>query len=398
MPAGQGFEALNDVTASLAPLAESEADEAERQFHLTDKLIDAYRKTGLYAFMVPEALGGPELSWVDGMKLVEKMSHADGAAGWCLMVQGVMTASYGAFVPDGGVEPVFGNGPDVTIAGHGVPRGYARPVEGGYQISGTWSYGSGITHAEWIHTGCFVMDGDDMRMDADGHPVVVLCHHPRDSIKLTGNWDAHGLRGSGSYDYALTGDDLFVPDEFCYLFDNPPQQRGGIQYSDGLVVSTTWGHTSWALGVGRRVLDELAAMSHHRADLFGEMHASPTFRQKFAEAEAKYRAARALVYDSWNSLCDSYAGGETGNLEQLAMIRLAMRHLHDVISENSTFAHKTARGVAIRPSVLQRCYRDIHTGTQHILMADELVQECAKVLLGTTTDKAFWTLFGVVDG
>lgn len=399
MATAQDFDEFQSITDKLVPLAESEADEAERQFHLTDKLIDEYRKSGLYAFMVPEALGGPELSWVDGMRLVEKMSHADGAAGWCLMVQGVMTASYGAFVPDGGAEEVFGDGPDVTIAGHGVPKGFAKPVEGGYNISGSWSYGSGITHAEWIHTGCFVMDGDEMRMDAAGHPVVVLCHHPRDTIKLTGNWDAHGLRGSGSYDYSLAGNnDLFVPDRFCYLFDNPPQQRGGIQYSDGLVVSTTWGHTGWGLGVGRRVLDELAMHARERADLFGAMHEGASFRQRFGEAEAKYRAARALVYESWNSLCDSYAKGDRGSLEQLAMIRLAMRHLHDVMSEVSTFAHKAARGVAIRPSVLQRCYRDIHTGTQHILMADELVQECAKVLLGTPSDKAFWTLFGVVEG
>ena len=331
------------------------------------------------------------------MEITELMSHADGCAGWCLMVQGVMTASYGAFVPDEGAKTTFVDGPDVTISGQGVPRGFAWPEDGGYRIKGDWGYGSGIHHAEWVHSGCFVMDGNEMKMGADGQPEVVLCHYPRDEIEITGNWDAHGLRGSGSYDYTLKDGELFVPESCCYMFDNPPQARGGIQYSAGLPVSTTWGHTSWALGVGRRVLDELAKLSRERHDLWGDMHASPSFRESYADAESKYRAARAFVYDAWTDLSETYAKGETANLEQIALIRLAMRFIHDMISEVSTFAHRASRGVGIRPGLLQRAYRDIHTGTQHILLADEISQECGKVMLGVTGDTAVWKLFGVVE-
>ena len=158
---------------------------------------------------------------------------------------------------------------------------------------------------------------------------------------------------------------------------------------------TTWGHTSWALGVGRRVLDELAKLARSRSDPFGKLHDSASFKMSFAQAEARYRAARALVYESWNSLDNSYRRGEPASLEQLALIRLAMRHLHDVISDISTFAHRVSRGVSLRPSLLQRCYRDIHSGTQHILLADEITQECAKVLLGTAGPDAQWAMFGV---
>ena len=66
-------------------------------------------------------------------------------------------------------------------------------------------------------------------------------------------------------------------------------------------------------------------------------------------------------------------------MQELALIRMAMKHLHDVISENATFAHIASRGVSLRPSLLQRCYRDVHSGTQHILLADEIVQECGRV-------------------
>jgi hypothetical protein len=82
-------------------------------------------------------------------------------------------------------------------------------------------------------------------------------------------------------------------------------------------------------------------------------------------------------------------------MEEIALIRLAMRHLHNVISDLSTFAHRAARGASLRPGQLQRCYRDIHAGTQHILLADEIMQECGKVLLGAMSPNARWTMFGV---
>jgi alkylation response protein AidB-like acyl-CoA dehydrogenase len=389
-----GYAELKRAAIEMLPLVEAEAAESEKIFHQTDKVAAEMRRTGLYSLLIPKALGGSELPMVEAMEIAEIVSRADGSAGWCLMVAGVMGASAGAFLPDTGARTVYPHG-DVTMAGQGVPRGYARPVDGGYMIRGNWGYGSGIWHAEWVHSGCFVMDGDKMRMDAHGHPVIVLCHHPKNTIDLTGNWEVHGLRGTGSFDYTLKASELFVPESQCYLFDNPSQMRGGPQYASGLVGSTSWGHTSWALGVGRRTLDEIARLSRERVDVFGKMCDSATFKFNFADAEAKYRAARALVYSSWDSLSESFAKGETGTVEQLAMIRLAMRHLHNVISENSTWAHKVARGVAIRPSVLQRCYRDIHTGTQHILLADEIAQECGRALLGVTGKDAKWTVFGV---
>jgi alkylation response protein AidB-like acyl-CoA dehydrogenase len=388
---------LRRAARDLLPLVEAEAGKAEKLYHLTDKVVGEFRKSGLSSFLIPKALGGSELMWVDAMRIVEEVSRADGSTGWCLMVNGVMGASAGAFLPDKGARKIYPKA-DVSMAGHGVPRGYAKPVDGGYLIKGNWGYGSTIYHAEWIHTGCFISDDlKTMRLDEHGHPTVIIAHHPRSTIELKGNWDVHGLRGTGSYDYVTKGNkELFVPNDTCYMFDNPTLMRGGIHYGGGLVVSTTWGHTSWALGVGRRVLDELAKLARDRVDAFGPMHEAASFRKSFADCEAKYRSARAFVYSAWEDLCETYDKGKDANVEQLALIRLAMRHLHDVVSETSTFAHKAARGVSLRPSVLQRAYRDIHSGTQHILLSDQIVEDCGKVLLGTTGKNAYWNVLGVV--
>ena len=78
----------------------------------------------------------------------------------------------GRFLPDKGAEIVFGKSADIVDAPATACRAASRaPVDGGYMIKGHWSYGSGIHHAEWIHSGCFVMDGDKMRMNRTARPI-----------------------------------------------------------------------------------------------------------------------------------------------------------------------------------------------------------------------------------
>jgi len=136
------FEARSRTVEKLLPLVEAEAGEAERLYHLTDRVVDEFRRARLYQLTMPKALGGLELPWVEAMRLVERVAWADASTGWCMMVEGVMAASMGAFLPDAGARKIYGNGPDVPAAGNGVPRGFAREVDGGYMIRGHWSYRS----------------------------------------------------------------------------------------------------------------------------------------------------------------------------------------------------------------------------------------------------------------
>lgn len=386
---------LRQAAEELLPLIQADAAEADTLTHQTDRVASEMRRTGLWSMLLPKALGGAELSFVDAMQIAERLAWADGSAGWCTMVPNVVAASVGTSLPDEGAQAIFSSSPDVVVVGNGVPRGFARPVDSGYMIRGNWSYGSGIYHADWVHSGCFVMDGDQMKLNPDGSPEIVLMHHPKETVRLTGNWDTLGLRATGSYDYTLKDGEIFVPHHMTYKFDGATKHRGGHQYSIGLVGLTAWGHTTWALGVGRRALDEINRLANERTDVFGLLADSITFRKAYVEAEAKYRSARAFVYESWTDLGATLAAGDPAGLQQIALIRVAMRHIHDVISEVSTFAHKVSRGISLRPSRLQTVYRDIHSGTQHLLLADEIQTECARVLLGRAHPNATWGMFGV---
>ena len=384
---------------ALLPLIENRAAEAENLGRLTDDVVDALRKSGIYTMLFPKAVGGAEISPFDAMQIVERLSYAHASVGWCTLVNNMEGLTMAIYIEDAGIAEVFADGVDITIAGNGVPRGFARPVDGGYMIRGHWAYGSAIAHAEWIHTGCFVTDpsGKDMVIEPNGQPKIIITHHPRSTIKLLGNWDVLGLRATGSFDYTLAeGEELFVPAYRTYGFDAGAPRRGSIQGALGLPGWSAWAHSSWAIGVGRRMLDELIKVIVARTDAFGRSSDSASFKFQFAQAEAKFRAAHALVYDTWRGVSATCARGEPPTLQQMTMIKLSLRHIHDVISDVGTFAHRAARGASLRNTAMQRFYRDIHSGTQHILMADQIVEEAGRALLGLPGPEAQWTVFGVV--
>lgn len=384
---------------ALLPLIEAQSAEAERLGHLTDEVVAELRKAGLFTMLYPRVVGGSEISHFDAMLIHEKITYAHASAGWYIGVNNMEGTTMAVYIDQAGVDHVFAKGVDITIAGNGVPRGFARKTDGGYMIWGQWAYGSGIQHADWIHTGAFLVDEAGEMIMGPGGPKVIIAHHPRDTIELKGNWDVLGLRATGSFDYAVKeGTEIFVPDEMVYDFDIEAPLRGSHQGTIGLAGFSAWAHTSFALGTGRRMLDELIKVIVPRRDAFGPSAQSASFKFQFAQNEAKFRAMRALVLETWKSASDTLEAGQPLSQHQMTMIKLCLRYSHDVISDIATFAHRAARGASLHNTVMQRVYRDIHAGTQHILMSDQIFEECGRALMGTTDPNAPWTVFGVADG
>jgi hypothetical protein len=77
------------------------------------------------------------------------------------------------------------------------------------------------------------------------------------------------------------------------------------------------------------------------------------------------------------------------------VVRALTRHAHEVASDVVSFAYKMAGGVSLRGGPLQRCFRDIHAGTQHVLVSHQIAQAAGKVLLGFAEPDMCWGLLGL---
>ncbi|WP_437590778.1 acyl-CoA dehydrogenase family protein [Sorangium sp. So ce1000] len=114
---------LLDAARSLVPLVEEHAQQGERERRLPDPVARAFRESGIFRMCRPRALGGLEADPLTAMQVIEELSRADGAAGWCAMICGA-TGVFDAYLPVEGGKEMFAS-PDVVTAGVFAPSGRA---------------------------------------------------------------------------------------------------------------------------------------------------------------------------------------------------------------------------------------------------------------------------------
>ncbi|MSQ52296.1 MAG: acyl-CoA dehydrogenase [Betaproteobacteria bacterium] len=385
---------------ALEPVFRAQAPFSELRGKLTDEAFGAMRDAGLLRLLIPECFGGAEANTLQALEVIEALSYADGSAGWVLMATGVCTGIAAACLPSNAAWQLFGNATPV-IAGQGAPNGQAvvetRDGIEGFSLSGKWSYGSGILHSDHIHAGAMVMENGAARLRADGRgPEIRTFIVPTSKARMEGNWDVMGLRATGSVNYSIT--DAFVPEDFTHAPEALHRNQGGNVYSIGIIGMTALGHTGFIIGVGRRMLDELAAFiagkPPGRGGLLPPISATQSFHEGFGHAEARYRSSRAFIFDAWGDLQKTLDRGDPPGTRQITLIRLALNHATSEIADVCAWAYKTAGGYALRESALQRCFRDVFAGTQHFLVSPTVLQECGRELAGLAKGEA-WTLLGL---
>jgi alkylation response protein AidB-like acyl-CoA dehydrogenase len=309
------------------------------------------------------------------------------------MAVGLATGTAAAFLEESAIEEIFASETIPIIAGHGGANGSAVVEGNGFRLKGNWRYGSGIKHAAFIHSGAVVVENGAPRRGPDGNPEIRIVVTPRRDIVFADGWDVLGLRATGSVDYTMT--DVFVPEDFSHPPGILQPKRGGPLYLIGLLGIAIIGHTGFALGVGRRALDEIAAHARKQSGPAGLLRDSESFREQYGTAEAQYRAARALVYEVWADIEAAISSWNVMSTRQTTLARLALSHVTSTVADVCNFAYRAGGGVALREGPLQRCFRDIHAGTQHLHAHPLIMRECGRELAGLANGQV-WGRFGLI--
>jgi alkylation response protein AidB-like acyl-CoA dehydrogenase len=380
-----------DRAREIAPLLEANAQAAEDLRTLPPETVAALVRADLFRIALPCELGGEETDFATTIAVWEEIARADGSAGWTLMANGSGAAAASAYLSDDAVAKVFGGDPAATIGGQFAPRGTGVAEAGGYRVTGSYSFGSGSGHSRYVSAGFIPLANGAPVTLRSGLPDMRVGFVPREEVEFTDGWHVMGLAGTGSYDYEVRG--VFVPDGFSFpLFGREPR-RGGpgfrARFSLDMMPMTAAGHAAWALGVGRRALDEVRAIATTRQRM-GDPTALAgrlTFQRDYAAAEAKLRGARLLVLDAFAAIEATALAGERESIQQRALLRAATCFATDAAREACDFAHLRAGTVAIRDgSAIQRCFRDIHTGSQHAFIGEKVYADAGTVLLGTASE------------
>ena len=372
-------QALLDTVESLRDVLAAGSDEAERLGTLPQATVDAIYESGLFAYKTARKLGGAEADAMTQLDVVQAASRIEPAAGWCIMIGSGILSNMAAFLCDEAIEEVFAGGRIPRAAGVAAPSGQAIPVEGGYKVSGRWAFASGIRHSEWIGAGAMAPgNGPDPSQQIR---IVV----PTSDVQILDNWDVVGLQGTGSCDFTMS--DVFVPQRFTWGGAEAQPHRGGPNFLLGRPGMQTTGHCGFALGVGRRALDEVTelALNKKRGYRGSEMLVADrgSFQWFLGESDLRLRAAKALVLETieeaWDSVCQGITPPPPLQVRLRASGTYSTLEATEVVSKAFRFGGGSAM---FNSNVLQKCLRDINAGAVHQMVGDRAYENHGQFLLG----------------
>ncbi|MFB9743019.1 acyl-CoA dehydrogenase family protein [Pseudonocardia sulfidoxydans] len=368
---------------SIKPIIDAEAETMEAGATITKPVVDALAENELFWVLVPREYGGGGQGIVNSLKVVEELARADGSVGWAFMANAFSTGVAVGFFPEDGAREMYAGADKAVTAGMILPTGTGKRVDGGYEVTGTYGFGSGSHHASWIGAG-FVVLGDDGNPEMNGEtPVCRIAFVPRDQVEFLGGWDVMGMAATGSDNYKVDG--LFVPEAHTMdTFSTEPVRPEAV-YKLGMLGIGVGGHAPVALGIAQRALEEIARITADKKrpgypTVVGD---SEMFRRGFVEHDALLQAARLYVYQAH---ADAEAAAAAGTItdEHRARLRQAATWVQKVAQDIVTWAYNWGGSASIRnPSVLGRCLRDIAVGAQHMLVEPmTLVEASTPIIAG----------------
>ncbi|WP_218028502.1 acyl-CoA dehydrogenase family protein [Nocardia yamanashiensis] len=248
-----------DVLAAvraMVPGLRARSAEIERTGRIPKDIMDELRAAGVLRMGFPREFGGPGLTSMEQIEVIETLSYGDTSVGWCAMV-GMDAGMYS--LRDTAVGEMFPS-LDVAVAGMLTPVGRADRVPGGYRVSGRWTMASGIHHAHWVSAGAFVHDENGQReIGPSGRATWRVMMIRPEHVRLIENWDTTGLRGTGSIDFEVETE--FVPEE--HTFSLGERTRTGALASPDALMRKMPGV---ALGVARAALDHAREVARTKVD------------------------------------------------------------------------------------------------------------------------------------
>lgn len=361
--------AAQDVIAGireLLPVLRERAQEAEDARRIPEESVKSLQETGFFKLLQPKTFGGLEADPVSFYTAVKLVASACGSTGWVASILGVHPWHVGLFEAQA-QQDVWGEDVDVRISSSYAPMGKADVVDGGYRLTGRWSFSSGCDHATWVLLGGPVFK--------DGRPVDFCTYLlPISDYTIEDVWDTVGLRGTGSNDIIVN--DVFVPKHrVLSFFATSKCKTPGQEINPGPLFRLPYGSvhpstiTAPIIGMAQGAYD--AHVEHQgkrvRAAYAGEQSKEDPFAKvRIAEAATEIDAAWLQLTHNIDELYQLARKGE----KLPTSTRLRVRRDQVRGTERAIFAidrlFENSGGRALQSGTpIQRFWRDAHAGRVH---------------------------------
>ena len=363
-----------DAVEALAPVIAGQRREFDGERRLPDTVFAALADAGLFRLWLPRALGGPELSPFDFMRVVEAASALDGSVGW-LVGNGGGMSRLGGYLGEAVAREWFAD-PYAFVASATGAVGAATAVDGGYCVSGRWPFGSGAHHA----TRFMVLAS--VRPEDPASPPL-CCYLDRADVTIIDNWHVCGLRGTGSCDFEAR--DVFVPAAHVHPFLGLQPTQPGRLYRMPPSSVFAWSISGVPLGIASGAIASFAELAcrKSRAGNRPLLRDRETIQATVGRARATLRAARAFIADAMTELMAAAEAGGERLVEARADVRIANAHAAETaMSITDELAAGAGAAAIFETCALERAVRDARAAAKHIAMSPNNYITSGRLVLG----------------
>lgn len=371
---------LLEAARAFGPELMARAGEFEQARRLPADLARNFADAGFMAMLTPEVYGGLEADPVTFLDVVETLATADGSAAWCVFI-GSTSGVTAAYLPEHTAREIYK--PGVITGGVFAPRGRAADKgDGTYEVAGRWQWGSGTQNADWVMGGCFVTKEGKPEILASGLPNMRMFLVPKEKVIFHDTWHVSGLKGTGSTDIEFAPQTIHRDYSVGLTSDTPLARPLYAFPVFGLLTIAIGGV---ALGLARAAIGALVELAGGKTP---EGHRRPLgqraeTQEKVAEAEALVRSARGWLRETVATAWDAAQRDGRLSVEHRRDIRLATTHGTRAAARAVDLMYNLGGGSSVYDtSRLQRCFRDVHVATQHMLVGTPTLELTGKLFLG----------------
>ena len=248
-----------------------------------------------------------------------------------------------------------------------MPIGKAFIANGGYRVTGHWTYGSriGTASGRWAVASCMMAMGRGRVRAARRR--IVSAMFPTSSAEVIDTWRVGGLRGTGSNDYRVAN--LFVPEDYTISFPAPLPAQEGTLYAMPFMSLLAVAIAAVPLGIARAAIDAVITLASVKP-LFGSstlLRDRPAVQADVARAEILLGSARSYLFSMFGELWDEVATRAVIPLQRRAMARLACANAGQASAQAVDLMYNAAGGTALLESRrLEHASATCVACTQHV--------------------------------
>jgi 3-hydroxy-9,10-secoandrosta-1,3,5(10)-triene-9,17-dione monooxygenase len=365
-PFPQRAEDVIRAAAAMWPALRQRQAECEALGRLPEQTNRELVDAGFYRILQPRRFGGLELDLATFFQVMANIARGCPSTGWVLALTAGHAHMLSVLYSEQAQIDIFG--PDGEYRAPASLRGSAKAVlvPGGYRVSGSWSYCSGIDSATHFIGGGIRVPDSEQRLLA-----IVPCG----VYRIEEDWDVLGMRGTGSHRVVL--EDVFVPEHHTApaLFDYATAHAGAGRnvhpnpfYTAGRIASVLWGEmAAVAVGIAQGALDvfeDELRIKKLGFPPFTQRSQVPEYQRQFGEAWALIAMAESTLlrvgHDYMRFCEEEAAGGEPFGDQRDRQLQLLEQYITKLAADAVDIMFRTAGTSATRSeSPLQRSFRDM---------------------------------------